>query len=644
MLSAAQVIDGRYAVMHRLGVGGMAEVYLATDTALGREVAVKILSPALAADPSFVERFKREARAAAALNHPNVVAVYNWGEYDGTYYIVMEYVPGENLRERLRREGALPEAAALVIAARVADALEAAHARGLVHRDVKPHNILLAPDGRVKVADFGIAWAAGAAQLTATNAVMGTAHYLSPEQVLHRPVDGRSDLYSLGIVLFEMLTDALPFAGDTLVAVAMKQANEPAPSVHSLRPEISARTDAIVRIALAKDPAARFQTAAAMRDAIDTAHRALAPPVTAAARVASPQPANDSTLALPVAASSWAQVASTNVLPPVVRARSSGNPAPPPFLPPARQRTRWAIPLAGIGVLLALLTLGAFAGTRLLHSGTTTTITPARGTQVAIIAPTPLAPTATITPAPATPVTAVPATAAAALSASAVPTAATPAIVAPMVASPTPAGASVATSAPTPTALPVVSPVPPTPSPATAVPALPSAPPIPPTARPPTPVPPTPIPPTPVPPTQPAPTVTPLPPTATPVPPPTPVPTVQVTAAPPVAIAADNATPIGAVRDFYALVSAHRFDEAAALWTMRQQQEYSPKESINGRFANTTQISVDQARISDQTADRATVAVTLTEIKQGEAPAHITGTWQLVRGPSGWLLDRPNLR
>jgi len=119
---------------------------------------------------------------------------------------------------------------------------------------------------------------------------------------------------------------------------------------------------------------------------------------------------------------------------------------------------------------------------------------------------------------------------------------------------------------------------------------------------------------------------------------------VQVTAAPPVAIAADNATPIGAVRDFYALVSAHRFDEAAALWTMRQQQEYSPKESINGRFANTTQISVDQARISDQTADRATVAVTLTEIKQGEAPAHITGTWQLVRGPSGWLLDRPNLR
>ncbi len=642
MLSAAQVIDGRYAVMHRLGVGGMAEVYLATDTALGREVAVKILSPALAADPSFVERFKREARAAAALNHPNVVAVYNWGEYDGTYYIVMEYVPGENLRERLRREGALPEAAALVIAARVADALEAAHARGLVHRDVKPHNILLAPDGRVKVADFGIAWAAGAAQLTATNAVMGTAHYLSPEQVLHRPVDGRSDLYSLGIVLFEMLTDALPFAGDTLVAVAMKQANEPAPSVHSLRPEISARTDAIVRTALAKDPAARFQTAAAMRDAIDAAHRALAPPVTAAVRVASPQPANDSTLALPVAASSWAQVASTNVLPPVVRARSSGNPAPPPFLPPARQRTRWAIPLAGIGVLLALLTLGAFAGTRLFQRGTTATITPARGTQVAIIVPTPpLAPTVTLAPATAAPATAA---AAAAVPASAAPTTAMPVIVAPMVASPTPAGASVATSAPTPTALPVVSPVPPTPSPATAVPALPSAPPIPPTARPPTPVPPTPIPPTPVPPTQPAPTVTPLPPTATPVPPPTPVPTVQVTAAPPVAIAADNATPIGAVRDFYALVSAHRFDEAAALWTMRQQQEYSPKESINGRFANTTQISVDQARISDQTADRATVAVTLTEIKQGEAPAHITGTWQLVRGPSGWLLDRPNLR
>jgi len=615
MLSVTQVIDGRYTIKRRLGIGGMAEVYLAIDESLGREVALKVLNPALAADPAFVERFKREARAVAALNHPNIVAIYNWGEYDGMYYIVMEYVPGENLKEQLRQVRAFPEEDALAIAVLVANALEAAHVRGIVHRDVKPHNILLAPDGRVKVTDFGIAWAAGASQLTATNAVLGTAHYLSPEQVTHHAIDGRTDVYGLGVVLFEMLTGMTPFSGDTLVAVAMKQATETAPSIRTLRPDLSPRTDAIVRTALAKDPGARFPTAAAMRDALQDARDALLRPLsTQTVSLPSLAAMPPGKPVLPIAGDAAAAMTRP------VQMRN----APPPFLPPARRANNdRIIPLVAVVALLMLFVVGILAGGRLFGRSTiTTTATPAGATQIAGGLP-PLSPTMTAT-APAT----------------ATRTASTPvaAIIAPTASAPTtPPAMAVATATAKP-ALPVALPTVPLPTMALPVPTTTIAP----VLVPPTSVPPTVVQPTAVPPTPPMPTATAIPPTATAVPP-TAVPAPPMMIAPP-QDTADNSTPIGAVRSFYQLVSAHQFDAAASLWSARQQAQYPPGSNITGRFANTSEVSVDMARIANQNANTATVAVTITEVKQGQAPQRYNGTWQLVRGPSGWLLDQPNLQ
>jgi len=611
MLSVTQVIDGRYTIKRRLGIGGMAEVYLAIDESLGREVALKVLNPALAADPAFVERFKREARAVAALNHPNIVAIYNWGEYDGMYYIVMEYVPGENLKEQLRQVRAFPEEDALAIAVLVANALEAAHTRGLVHRDVKPHNILLAPDGRVKVTDFGIAWAAGASQLTATNAVLGTAHYLSPEQVTHHAIDGRTDVYGLGVVLFEMLTGMTPFTGDTLVAVAMKQATETAPSIRTLRPDLSLRTDAIVRTALAKDPGARFPTAAAMRDALQDARNALLHPLSTqtVSFAAMPPPRG---AVPPMAGDADAAAAAAMTRP--VQMRN----APPPFLPPARRANNdRIIPLVAVIALLMLFVVGILAGGRLFGRSTViATATPVGATQIAGGLLPSLSPTTTTT-APAT-ATRTASTPVAAIIAPTAPALTTPTAMAMVVATPV---------SPLPVALPTVLP------PTVALPA--------PTATitlvlvPPTVVPPTAVPPTPL-----VPTATAIPPTATAVPP-TAVPAPPMMIAPPQAVA-DNSTPIGAVRGFYQLVSAHQFDAAASLWSARQQAQYPPASNIAGRFANTSEISVDMAHIVNQNANTATVAVTITEVKQGQSPQRLNGTWQLVHGPSGWLLDQPN--
>ena len=260
-VAEGRLIAGRYQVERRLGGGGMAEVFLARDTTLGRLVAVKVLRERFADDEEFVARFHREARAAAALNHPNVVAIHDRGGSAGSSYIVMEYVPGETLKDRVQRSGRLTPAAARDIELGLLAALRAAHDGGVIHRDVTAQNVLLAQDGRVKVADFGIAHF-GSSELTSTGIVMGTSRYLSPEQARGEPTDERSDLYSAGVVLFEMLTGRLPFEGDNDLAIALQHANDPAPSPATFVPDLPPALVAIVGKALRKDPAERFQTAA----------------------------------------------------------------------------------------------------------------------------------------------------------------------------------------------------------------------------------------------------------------------------------------------------------------------------------------------------------------------------------------------
>ena len=259
-----ELLGGRYQLRSQIARGGMTDVFLGHDTLLSRPVAIKRLFPEFAADPSFVERFRREATAAANLNHPNIVAVYDWGSAEGTYYIVMEYIEGQSLAELLRSDGPLPPEHAAEIALSVAAALGFAHNNGVIHRDVKPGNVLLSPDGKVKVTDFGIAIAAfGGAEsnLTQTGSVMGTATYFSPEQAQGQTLDHRSDLYSLGVVLYEMLCGRPPFTGDSSVAVAYKHVQQAVPAPSSLGVVLPESLEAITMKLLAKNPAQRYPTA-----------------------------------------------------------------------------------------------------------------------------------------------------------------------------------------------------------------------------------------------------------------------------------------------------------------------------------------------------------------------------------------------
>ena len=267
-LGDTTVFNDRYEIQTRLGRGGMADVYLARDRLLERRVAVKVLFPEFATDPSFVARFRREAQAAANLTHPNIVAVYDWGQQGGTYFIVMEYVNGRTLADVLRAEQKLPAARAANVAAEVAAALGFAHRNGVVHRDVKPGNILVTETGDVKVADFGIARVANAgtdAGLTQAGSVMGTAAYFSPEQAQGAVPDPRSDLYSLGIVMYEMVGGRPPFSGENPVSIAYKQVHEPPPRLRNLTPDVPVAYEAIVAKLLAKNPAARYASADDLR-------------------------------------------------------------------------------------------------------------------------------------------------------------------------------------------------------------------------------------------------------------------------------------------------------------------------------------------------------------------------------------------
>jgi serine/threonine-protein kinase len=254
------LLNGRYRLEARIGTGGMSSVYRALDETLERPVAIKLMNREIASDSDQLERFRREARAVAQLSHPHIVGVIDYGEDQGRPYIALEYVEGETLKERIRRNGELDIAEAVAYAIEIARALGAAHARHIVHRDVKPQNVMIDEEGSAKVTDFGIARSLDDDGLTADGRVLGTTDYVSPEQALGHDVTGQSDLYSLGIVLYEMLTGSVPFRGENQVAVAMKHVREELPDVQTLRPEVSASLAAVVDRATAKDLQERYRS------------------------------------------------------------------------------------------------------------------------------------------------------------------------------------------------------------------------------------------------------------------------------------------------------------------------------------------------------------------------------------------------
>jgi eukaryotic-like serine/threonine-protein kinase len=265
------VLSGRYKLEAKLGSGGMSTVYLARDTTLDRQVAVKVMHREMSEQADQLERFRQEARAVAKLSHPNVVAVIDAGEDGGHPYIVFEYVEGETLKQRINRVGALDAQEALAYTIEVARGLTVAHARNMVHRDIKPQNVLIDSEGRAKLTDFGISRQLEQDGMTATGRVLGTTDYVAPEQAMGHPVDQRSDVYSLGVVLYEMLVGQVPFSADSQVGVAMKHVNEELPDVQQRRPELSAAAALVVERATAKDPGRRYQEVGEMIDNPSTA-------------------------------------------------------------------------------------------------------------------------------------------------------------------------------------------------------------------------------------------------------------------------------------------------------------------------------------------------------------------------------------
>lgn len=313
-----EMFDNRYEIVRRLGSGGMADVYLAKDTHLGRNVAIKVLYKRYARDDEFVARFRHEAHAAAALNHPHIVSIYDRGEAEGSYYIAMEYLEGQSLKEFIGAKGQLEPAHAVEIGQQILQALQFAHEHNVIHRDIKPHNIVINGRGQVKVTDFGIARAGSSARMTETGSIIGTAQYLSPEQAKGQAVERGSDLYSLGVVLYEMLTGRVPFDGENPVAIALKHlSDEPVPP-QALVPEIPDNLNAVVMRALAKSPHDRYATAdefmgdlercrnnlpvAAPLAADDTVRTGVITPAAAAAMMGEPSPETEATVVRPGAA------------------------------------------------------------------------------------------------------------------------------------------------------------------------------------------------------------------------------------------------------------------------------------------------------------------------------------------------------
>lgn len=382
-----RVIAGRYEVHEAIGQGGMAVVYRATDRTLGRDVALKVLRDQYAADPEIVERFAREARAAARLSHPHVVDIYDVGSDDGLHYIVMELVPGEDLKRLIRRAAPLPPSVVIRLGREIASALEYAHRRGIVHRDVKPQNVLIDPEGHARLTDFGIAQAADGAGLTQTGTVLGTAHYMAPEQARGRPASPASDIYSLGVVLYEMATGRLPFRGDSAVEVALRHVEEAPVPPRRLNPGIPPALEATIQRAMAKDPGKRFASAAELGQAL----------------AQGPEPLHQRTVraAAPVAGRTGAQ-------PTVVATPGPRRPGARPG-PPSRRGGAGGPVLALLLASLGLVGLGLFwlLGAR-QPGGPASLPTPTAGPVLVVGSPTAAQtpaprPTATPTPVPPTP-------------------------------------------------------------------------------------------------------------------------------------------------------------------------------------------------------------------------------------------------
>ena len=264
MIEKGQMINDRYEIIKSIGEGGMANVYLAYDTILDRRVAIKVLRGDLSNDEKFVRRFQREALSASSLSHPNIVEMYDVGEDNGIYYIVMEYIEGKTLKQLIKKRGALTLSEAIDIMLQITDGISQAHDSYIIHRDLKPQNIMIKEDGTIKITDFGIAMALNSTQLTQTNSVMGSVHYLPPEQASGKGSTIRSDIYSMGILFYEILTGTLPFKGDNAVEIALKQMRDEIPSVRKKNPAIPQSVENVILKATAKNPKNRYSDAKEM--------------------------------------------------------------------------------------------------------------------------------------------------------------------------------------------------------------------------------------------------------------------------------------------------------------------------------------------------------------------------------------------